>query len=177
MIVKRKRIWNTILFLMVIPGVLMFFIIGIIGIFSDNSIGEKLLSLFFTSITFIALYSGKSVLMKLISNNPEFELTEKEFIVYDDPKYSIIPFKEMLGCETYSGHYEDFIGIHLKDSSRIKSNMTKIYKTISGTPPERSKIVFLTLRYANINAEYLVDLLSKKITDLNTDSKNTGNNT
>lgn len=163
--VRRKKAFNLIITVAILPAIIMFFAASTYGIFTRSSFLEKLFCLVFLAISVVGLRSFFFSLSKIFSIYPEFELTKDTLLIYDNPHYDKIPFSEMLGCKTYyPPKSSGMIGISIKPDSKIVGN-SNIIKDFIYNLSKDSKMVFLSLEYADIDHEYLVDLIKQKIAE------------
>lgn len=165
--IERKKTGNVVTLIISSLALLIFFIVSIVGLFSDKTIKVKLGFLFFLGISAIGLYSTITPIKKVLSNNPEFELAERYFLIFNNPYFDKIPYNEMVGCNLYHPPRTTLIGISLKHSSNIKSNSNKFQKLLLGVPKDKSNIVFLSLDFADIEPHELVRLITDKIAQFN----------
>ncbi|ADR21951.1 hypothetical protein MATR_04140 [Marivirga tractuosa] len=174
MIINRKKGKSIAMFIFLVPVLLMFFFGGIYAVFE----GEIAIGIIFIVITVVGLSGVPKSMMKIISANPEFEITDNDLFIYDNPQYECISIQDMVECNIYSGLYNDYLlGISLKKDSQIRSNLKEWKKTFLNIPEEKSKIVFINLEHSDIKPTELANILNKKISKINSHSKNTGNNT
>lgn len=168
MIIKRKKIGNVITLVIASFGLLMFFIVSIAGLLSDRTIMEKVAFLLFLGASTLGLYSTLVPMRKVLSDSPEFEIAEHNFLIYDNPSFDRIPYIEMLECCLYHRLRSTSLGISLKDNSNIRSNASNYLKFMLNVPKDKSNIVLLNLDFADIEHRELVTIIAKKISEANT---------
>ncbi len=165
--IERKKLEGIITLIIALFGLLMFFTTSIFALFMDMPISEKLIFLLFFIISSFGLYTARTPLIKIFSSNPEFELSDNELRIFDNPYFDRIPYQEMLECDIYHPPRTTLIGITLKPTSEIQSNSNKFQRLVLSVPNEKSKIVFFSLDFAKINPEDFKLTLTNKIEEQN----------
>jgi hypothetical protein len=165
MIVYKKKLGNALVLIICLAGLGMFFIASIWGLISDRPVGDKALSLLFFVISVLGLRACWKTLPKFFSTNPELELTEKELIIYDHPEYNRIYFHDMIDCSVFRAPRNSvMIGISVKPDAPYKSNSHRFQRWYFNVSSEKSKIIFISLEFADINPEELSRLIGLRIT-------------
>lgn len=163
MVIKRKKALNAVSLIIASIALLLFFVVSLMGLFSDRSLLEKIAFFIFLTISVFGLRAGFLSLNKFFSSAPEFELTNNELLIYDNTFYNKIPFADMMDCKLYyPPRSSGIIGIFLKPESRIKGNST-IIKDMVFRIPKETKVVYLILEFADINHNQLVEAMRSKI--------------
>lgn len=129
-------------------------------LFSDPSILVKIFALIILSLMLFTTPSLYYFFIKIFSANPEFKITKDNFIVYDHPKYSIIPFSDIKDCKLYRNKSYS-IGLFLKNESNIEGNSNELYDVLVDTIG--AKVAFLSLEFADIKPEKLLELIKERI--------------
>lgn len=99
---------------------------------------------FLSHICPFGLRAGYRLLKKILSSNPEFELTNDEFVIYDNRYYDKVAFADMNDCKLYYGLKSSvLIAISLKSESTIENAETNAAQRMLFGIPEGIKVVFL----------------------------------
>ena len=145
MIIYKKRVGNAFRLILGLMGFGVFFFAGFGGLISDHPLGDKAFFLFFLIMSIVGFWLCWKGMQKWFSPNPEFELTEKEFIIYDDPDYHRIGFHHMMDCSVYQGlrrWHLRVLGISLTPDAPYKGNSHRFQRWALNVAPEKSKIIF-----------------------------------
>lgn len=162
-VIKKKKFWPTIwLFISGLP-LLMFFSASIAGFTQIRPWFEYIFLLIFLVLSVFGLLAVIKGFKKVFSISPEFELNKKEIIIYDHPKYSGIEFSEMIEANVYRGRYSTMIGISFIPGSKYGKYLSDLRRIAQGVSKEKSKKIFISLEFADIEAEDLRDIINKRI--------------
>lgn len=168
MTIRRRKTESIITLIIGTFVLLMFFVVSLVGLFSDKGMTEKIMFFVFLGISIMGLYGIYRSLEKMLSGNPVFELSDRSFLIFDDPDFYKIPYNEMLECGLYTIPRATMMGISLKQNSNIKGNSNKFQRLLLNIPKDKSNIVFLGLQFVDIDHDKLVALINKKIAQSNT---------
>ncbi|UZR93468.1 hypothetical protein [Chondrinema litorale] len=167
MIIKKKKSERLTEVIISIPFVLIIMTIIFWGLFDDFDpelpMFFKAFYLVFIWLAFMGIRSNYRYLLKIFSSNPEFELTENELIIFDNPKYDSIPFSEIIDCTLlYPSKAPNQLFLILKPDSDIIGNTNKIINRIRFTS-SNYEAVRLSLGFADIKPEKLLELIKERI--------------
>jgi len=165
LIIEKKKIGNLIVVVFCLFIILMFSFASIATLINGEVeySYEYIFILFFLLLSFFGLRSMIAPIRKLFSSKPEFELTEKELRIFDNPHYDSIPLSDIIESKIYRAKYNTMIGISLKQNSNIITNVTRLQLWAFKIPEEKSNIVFISLNFAKIKPRELVNLLNESI--------------
>lgn len=125
--IKRKKFWNVAILVLLSPVYIMFIGGASIGIFTEPNIPTKLFFLLILGISYFGLKAYYRGALKIFSSNPEFELHDDHLKVFDNLRYSEIPYTDILKCDSYyaSG---SLLGLILKNESRVRGKINSIQR-------------------------------------------------
>lgn len=163
MIVPRKKAFNTLKLLIGIILVGFWYLISILMLSDPTDIAILIFGIILLLLSIFGTFGIIFTLFKLLSDYPEFELTAQDFIVNDNLKYHKIPLKDIVDCEVvYQIKGPELLALHLNDHSNIKGNASRRVKFINDLP-RKVKIVLLTLEFADIVKEELIEIIKERI--------------
>lgn len=165
LIIKKKK--TKVLISLTFSGfILLMFLYASISALIKDKYDFKIdiyFTIFLLLLSLLGLASMIIPIKKLLSNKPEFEITEQDFIIYDNPKYERIPFSNIMACEIYKTRYTWLIGFFLKSDSALESNSKKMQKMLLKIPNKKSKVVFIGLNFAKIKPMTLKKIINDRI--------------
>ncbi|UZR93460.1 hypothetical protein [Chondrinema litorale] len=157
---KKSKLIDLIVF---IPVSLAFLVLGIYELFREDTFLLKLFPIFLITVSITLLRKLYFHALKIFSPHPEFEFTKHDFLIYDNSKYNKIPYEDITNCQLFPSNQKAAeLLIFLKLNSKIRGNITEdneeYYKI-----PSTKKVVRLSLVFADIKPEKLVELIKERI--------------
>ncbi|MBT31289.1 MAG: hypothetical protein CMO01_16665 [Thalassobius sp.] len=163
MVIQKKKKSKIIDLIVFIPVSLAFLVLGIHELFREDTFLLKLFSIFLITASSLALRKMYFYILKIFSPHPEFEFTKHDFLIYDNSKYNSIPYADITNCLLFPSNQKAVeLFLFLKPNSKIRGNITEdneeYYKI-----PSTKKVVRLSLVFADIKPEKLVELIKERI--------------
>jgi hypothetical protein len=124
---------------------------------------DFLFLLIFLILSIIIIVSVIRGFIKIFSSFPAFEINQEEIILYHNSIYDRLPFNEMIESNVYSSQYSLIIVISFKPNSKYGNYLNDFRRKIRNISKENSKIVFLSVEFADVKANELNDKINKMI--------------
>ncbi|MEY5047354.1 MAG: hypothetical protein RLZZ175_713 [Bacteroidota bacterium] len=145
-IIIRKK-YNVIISI-ILPCIIIFFLLFVLVVnttsLNNNLIGGFVLIL----ILFVFLLRLIIIRIKyLLSKNPVLEINNEYIKVFDNSKFDIIPFIDILGCDVYEDKNGKVLRLYMNENTQIKSRKNRKSFEI---PLEIPKVAFISITYADI---------------------------
>ncbi len=169
-VIEKNKLGNGI-YLGVVA--LLFLVFNVLAIFAwtlsiEINLRDKIIISFLALLSIVLLvYHTRIIWPKLISKNPEFELSATQFIINDNPTYKVIDLKEIEKMKVVKWHQCEFLGIGLIPSTIQKTNLKKNDTRSSKLPLDKLTWILLDLQFARIDSNELRRKLEKRIRAVN----------
>ncbi|UTW65498.1 hypothetical protein KFE94_12650 [bacterium SCSIO 12643] len=167
MIIEKNKIKNGVHLGL---AILLFLIFNSLALFAwiqseEIDLKSKLIISFFALISFLILTSNiKMKLRKLLSNDPEFEISNTQLIIYDNSNYSTVKLSDIEQVEIIKWRRDTFIGIGLNSKTNLQGNLTETERKRLKLPTGNYRWLLFDLSFAKIKPEeFKIELEKSRI--------------
>jgi len=164
MMIYKKRAGNFIDLFITLPAITMFLFAGIGILVTDRPIWQKIAAVIILIPTLLGARSWWYTAKKMFSEEEEIELTHTSLILHDDPNYSTIYYQDIINCRICrASKMPPMLGVSVKPDAPYVSNSTRYNRWRFDIPAEESKVLFISLAFADIDPEKLADAIMANV--------------
>ncbi len=159
--VKRKKAKNIFIILFITPVYVIFTWISLYGLTTDNNSFLILYCLITLTLMGFGWRMTYRASLKIFSSNPEFELHNDYLKVFDNPRYSKIPYSDILKYNIYYAN-GNILGLILTNESQVRGKINSFQLRRFKIPTTNRNVVLLPLDFADIDPNELLELVTNK---------------